>query len=312
VGFLGTWKNTGKTTALAATMAVLAERNMSVALTSIGYDGELQDTITGLPKPKIVPVESTLVATTESCARVSPARLVRIATTDVNTPLGKVALFRVARPGKVAVAGPNNRRDLSSVLSAIRDQRPDMTLVDGALSRAYPLAEVDAVVLCTGAARLRDTDMLEREAEAICCILHIGTPPAATECSQWDALVTPGIIESWHKPNIMLDTPMALLASHEPIPTWDAILRARFRGVQVYVKKPIRLSAITLNPTYPLESKSGYDRYETLDLRPTAKRLKLLGVRVVDVVAEGAGALLDAIVCSVKHSAAGVLASENV
>ena len=56
LGIAGTAKNTGKTTTTNAILACLRKRGIAVFLTSIGYDGENLDNVTGLPKPKI-PVE---------------------------------------------------------------------------------------------------------------------------------------------------------------------------------------------------------------------------------------------------------------
>ena len=53
VGIAGTAKNTGKTTALNALLRAAHEHGTLVGVTSIGYDGESIDTVTGLPKPSI-------------------------------------------------------------------------------------------------------------------------------------------------------------------------------------------------------------------------------------------------------------------
>jgi hypothetical protein len=54
VGIAGTAKNTGKTTTLSAIMGeARKEPALVLGLTSIGYDGEGFDNVTGLPKPRI-------------------------------------------------------------------------------------------------------------------------------------------------------------------------------------------------------------------------------------------------------------------
>ncbi|MBU4562316.1 hypothetical protein KKB17_02785, partial [bacterium] len=53
LGILGTAKNTGKTTTTSALLEIANNKNLSVGITSIGYDGEDIDNITGLPKPRI-------------------------------------------------------------------------------------------------------------------------------------------------------------------------------------------------------------------------------------------------------------------
>jgi uncharacterized NAD-dependent epimerase/dehydratase family protein len=73
LGIAGTAKNTGKTTTLQAVVRAIRRSGTGVYLTSIGYDGEEVDTVTGLPKPKVVVEEGDMVATALSFLRSSPA-----------------------------------------------------------------------------------------------------------------------------------------------------------------------------------------------------------------------------------------------
>jgi molybdopterin-guanine dinucleotide biosynthesis protein len=75
LGIAGTAKNTGKTTATAAIIQELRTRGVGFYLTSIGYDGENIDNVTGLPKPKLRVEPGDVVATAERCLAVSTAKL---------------------------------------------------------------------------------------------------------------------------------------------------------------------------------------------------------------------------------------------
>ncbi|MBI2873922.1 MAG: hypothetical protein HYY09_02445 [Firmicutes bacterium] len=163
VGLAGTAKNTGKTT---ATAAIIREgsRYALLGVTSIGYDGETVDNVTRLPKPRLPVPEGTLVATARTCLGAGSARLEILEDTTLPTPLGTVAVARVVEAGTVLLAGPNNTGDLQACLQALRAEGAELTLVDGALNRLAPMAATGGIVLCTGAARVADAEILAREA----------------------------------------------------------------------------------------------------------------------------------------------------
>ncbi|MFN3282700.1 MAG: hypothetical protein ACK40Q_00495, partial [Pseudothermotoga sp.] len=87
IGILGTAKNTGKTTALNSVLKCLNDRR--IAVTSIGFDGEDLDHVTGLPKPKVIVDEGTLVVTSVEAARYSTAKLELLENLPLETPMGK-------------------------------------------------------------------------------------------------------------------------------------------------------------------------------------------------------------------------------
>ena len=87
LGIAGTAKNTGKTTVTAAIMDELRRRGVPFYLTSIGYDGENLDNVTGLPKPKLPVQVGDIVATAEKCLLASTARFETLAQTGVNMTL---------------------------------------------------------------------------------------------------------------------------------------------------------------------------------------------------------------------------------
>ena len=146
------------------------ENSLVLGLTSIGYDGESFDNVTGLPKPRINVWPGNIVAIAEGCNKICSAELEAIKETNIRTPLGKVVLSRVASEGKVVLAGANNRRELRFVLDLIKEFSP-LVIVDGALSRIAPMVEADCLILVTGAARHTDIPRLALESGCMVDIL---------------------------------------------------------------------------------------------------------------------------------------------
>lgn len=174
LGIAGTAKNTGKTTVTAAIMDELRRRGVPFYLTSIGYDGETLDNVTGLPKPKLPVQTGDIIATAEKCLLASTARFDTLAQTEIKTPLGKIRIVRVTRSGLVVTAGPNKSSEVRIINGILNGLGPGVTLLDGALNRIVPMSETDSFILCTGASRSTDIPRLAREAE---CILRMANLP---------------------------------------------------------------------------------------------------------------------------------------
>lgn len=179
LGIAGTAKNTGKTTTTAAIIDELRLRNIPFFLTSIGYDGENIDNITGLPKPKLRVEPGDLVATAEKCLAVSTAAYKILQTTNIRTPLGRISLVRVTKPGLAVTAGPNKSTEVKLLASLFRETGPGVQIFDGALNRIAPMVETDGFVLATGAARTPDIPRLARETELVWQIASLPTVPKA-------------------------------------------------------------------------------------------------------------------------------------
>ncbi len=167
IGIAGTAKNTGKTTTTAAILDELRVRNIPIFLTSIGYDGENLDNITGLPKPKIKVLPKEIVATAEKCVATSTAKLKVLDKTNIHTPLGKVVITQVLSPGLVVTAGPNKSTEVRLLRNLLHQIGPGVTIFDGALSRIAPMAETDGIILATGAARTTNIPVLSLETEML-------------------------------------------------------------------------------------------------------------------------------------------------
>ena len=72
VGISGTAKNTGKTTTLLEVTKFFHQKSHDIFLTSIGYDGEDFDNITGLPKPRVLVPQGAMVASALPLLESSP------------------------------------------------------------------------------------------------------------------------------------------------------------------------------------------------------------------------------------------------
>lgn len=181
---VGTAKNTGKTTALVSLLQIAARKNAAVGLTSIGYDGEDLDNLTGLPKPRVFCPAGVLVATASRCLGAGEAVIDDLCPSGRATPLGEVFIGRVVRPGTVVLAGPNETGGLSQVLESFGAAGVDLALVDGAFGRMAPASAADAVVLATGAAKTSNLRALVEETRAIEEVFDVPAllPTTAGDC----------------------------------------------------------------------------------------------------------------------------------
>jgi len=171
IGFSGTAKNTGKTTTTLKILDLCYQEGTRVVLTSIGFDGENRDNVTGLPKPRFFLNEGTIFATAEGCLPVCTADYQKILTTELRTPLGRVVLARTTSPGEVLVAGPNRTSDIRTLKTIVLENTSaQVILLDGALNRLVPMIEADGMVISTGAALVNDIPVLVKHTKAIMAI----------------------------------------------------------------------------------------------------------------------------------------------
>lgn len=167
IGILGTAKNTGKTTTFNFLLEWSNLESIKVGLTSIGYDGEDIDNITGLPKPRIFVQKDNTIATAEQCLFSLEDKIKTIEKTDVHTALGRVVIGKARKEGLVVLAGPNKGIELQVIIQKLKQQKTEIILVDGALNRMVPLIYCDALILTTGASRHTDIDLLVDEIESM-------------------------------------------------------------------------------------------------------------------------------------------------
>lgn len=193
IGVAGTAKNTGKTTTFNAVVRYLRRIGRDRLLTSIGYDGEDLDSITGLPKPKVFVETGDLVATALPLFRASRAFFDEPVRTGVECALGPVCVARVLDGGKVVLAGPTSTRDVEAVLAfsaAVFPSRDRITLLDGAFSRMSPMSLATHLLIATGAARYQFPGFLSQNMDELHAVLSL-----PVDEGPWDLALTDGLFD---------------------------------------------------------------------------------------------------------------------
>lgn len=172
IGFVGTAKNTGKTTTALHILELVSAAGIPTALTSIGFDGENTDHVTGLPKPRYFAGKGVVLATAASLLPVGTAGYTDIQPTGLKTILGEIVIARVKEPGYVVLAGPNRKVDLRIILEKLSPLGIELTMVDGALNRLAALVVADGMVLSTGASFDERIEVIARHAAAMESLYH--------------------------------------------------------------------------------------------------------------------------------------------
>jgi|SRR5690554_423923 len=280
LGIAGTAKNTGKTTTTVSIIN-LWSRHRELAVTSIGYDGESRDNVTGLPKPRLLVPAGALVVTASRCVGAGSAGIEVLTKTDIGTPLGKLVIGRVQKAGLVVMAGPNNERALKYFIHKLEQMGISLLLVDGALGRLAPMSATQGLVLATGASRTTDMDRLARESSAFAALFALpvgeGSEPRlkqgsllvekqgevlAAKAANYSTLEFSGVVDV--KPlaalmaqlqpplaDIVVRDPVKLLLSQDLVAAADLLREYQGRGGRVLVRKQLPLKVITVNPFYP-------------------------------------------------------------
>jgi hypothetical protein len=191
IGFAGTAKNTGKTTTALQILDLSHQAGLQNALTSIGYDGENLDHVTGLPKPRYFLSPGDLMATADSCLEIGTAGYEIVEKTPIHTILGQIVIARVTQAGFGVLAGPNRSADLQRVYDIFDRLHTDLVFADGALNRLVPLISTDGLVLSTGAALDERIELIAEHAGALVDLIHSprwegSIPGGATINLGWD------------------------------------------------------------------------------------------------------------------------------
>jgi len=148
---VGTAKNVGKTTTVAALLNIAEARNVRVGLTSIGHDGEAFDAVDDLPKPRIFVEAGTLVAAGRTL--LPHARTIEILDEVERSALGPIVFYRSKIPQHVEISGPPTARAMRAVIDRLVGFGVDRVIVDGAIDRVAVVATgTDPVIVATGIA----------------------------------------------------------------------------------------------------------------------------------------------------------------
>jgi hypothetical protein len=189
IGIAGTAKNTGKTTTAVEIIRQSVAAGLCNAVTSIGYDGEDVDNVTGLPKPRYHLPRGTFLATAKSCLQASSVGYRVVEETRIRTILGPIVVVEVTEPGLAVVAGPNRAVDVQHLLGILQGRRVDLTIVDGALNRIVPLICTEGLVLCTGAA-LNGQDRVAHVVAHTQALYTLFLPALADDRAAWSSVIT--------------------------------------------------------------------------------------------------------------------------
>ncbi|MCD6363253.1 MAG: hypothetical protein J7M13_04555 [Synergistetes bacterium] len=252
VGFAGLAKNVGKTTALVSVLDSVRPLRRRIALTSIGYDGEDVDNITGLPKPKYFLQEGDLIATARKCI-IDRLKIVR--KTGMFTPLGEVIVARLERDMRVVLAGPNKLKDLELLLKMLFEEGADLVLVDGAINRVYPLKVVDKLIVSTGIIRAGSLHGLKLEIEALNFFASVPEDASVGEALEF----VPEDVMLRGARKIVLKDGINFLLSEDLVGTYLRLKRHILRGGELSVVNPLRINAITVSTFYLKRTENGYE-----------------------------------------------------
>ncbi len=160
LSIIGMQKNAGKTTCLNHILET--NKHLKIGLTSIGRDGEKEDSVFKVAKPSIFVTEGTLVATTNDCLENSSVGYSIQHKTNINTPLGIVYIVEITNAGYIDLAGPSFNTQINEVYDMMD---VDLFIVDGAFSRKQMASNerLEATILVTGASYSKDIDEVVRE-----------------------------------------------------------------------------------------------------------------------------------------------------
>ncbi len=264
LGVLGTAKNTGKTTTLNALLTCLSKKLL--ALTSIGFDGEDLDHITGLPKPKVLVEEGSFVVTSEEAAKHSTARLHLLRRFDIRTALGSICLYRVRGSGTVVLVGPYSSEDLLTIKEVLEKDMVEVFLIDGAINRIVPFQHSNFVILAVGASRSTNLDFLLSETRVIVKALRL--PIDGRDRRIVEGLVSLEKLSSLRGEHILVESPMHILLTDELTK-----LEQLLNETDVAVMRKPELLCVTVNPCYPERRMEGYS-LARIDLSELSKAIE--------------------------------------
>lgn len=163
LSIIGMQKNAGKTTCLNSILAEMTD--VKIGLTSIGRDGELEDSVYKVRKPSIFVTKGTIVATTTEALDNTGAEYSVLLNTKMNTPMGIIYIVEITKSGFIDLAGPSYNKQINEVYDFMKTLDIELFIVDGAFSRKQMASNksLDATILVTGAAYHKDIDVVVKE-----------------------------------------------------------------------------------------------------------------------------------------------------
>jgi hypothetical protein len=168
-------------------------QNESLAITSIGLDGELIDNVTSLPKPRIYVYEDMIVATAAECLDVTEAEYEVLLETDVRSALGDIKIVRIIKAGNCLVGGPSTIVSMERIIKILKTFKVDKILIDGAFSRKTISKTSDACIFAVGAVKSPDMDQVISAAKLT--IRQFALPKIPAEYEHLEAYETITLID---------------------------------------------------------------------------------------------------------------------
>lgn len=168
-------KNTGKTECLNYIISRLRDSNNTIAITSIGIDGETVDQVTDTPKPEIEIFKNVIFLTSEKHYLQKQITAEILDVSEKQTSLGRLITARAKDTGKLIFSGPPDTKWLKEVIAKSSKFGVDLFLVDGALSRkslASP-SVTESMILTTGAALSANIRVLVKKTAFVAEMINI-------------------------------------------------------------------------------------------------------------------------------------------
>lgn len=159
LALIGMGKNVGKTTALNALVEEARSTGLTLALTSIGRDGELVDAISSHPKPPIRVAPGTWLGTVEGALPSVEGAFRVEEVTEMRTALGPIVLAQALREAQWELSGPALGSDLLWLRQRFFELGAQLVVFDGAFDRRSSATPslTEATLIVSGAAL--DPDM---------------------------------------------------------------------------------------------------------------------------------------------------------
>jgi len=238
---VGTGRNVGKTTTLCALYEAACDEGASVALASVGGDGEGgREVLTAKPRLWLRP--PTVLATARALLPRSPAVQI-LKLSSLRSPAGGVLYARIQVSGFYELAGPPTASGVREVVEELLT-RSQIAIVDGAVDRVAALGGTDgAIVVAGGAAGATTLDESVEEIRALVARLRVPAFDPAAPSIFVDGALTADIAAAYivrgEASQIVVRDPTQIALSGRPASETLARLKIRCR-------RPLRVVAATV------------------------------------------------------------------
>ncbi|HKU81381.1 MAG TPA: hypothetical protein VJP76_04350, partial [Candidatus Tumulicola sp.] len=244
---VGIGKNAGKTVTARAVYEAACERDIAVALATVGRDGEIVDALDARPKPQLHLRPGTVFATARTVLPRSPAAEI-LAVSNLPTAAGRLVYARVRHASRCELIGPPTA---SGVREAVRFLRANarLTIVDGAFDRVAAVAGENGAIVIAGGASAASTAREATDAmQALAVRLSAPRYDPSLEAVRIDGALTAArateLIGANERRQIVVRDPTQIAL------TGKTALHA-FERLAIRCERPLRPVAATVAPAAP-------------------------------------------------------------